>query len=128
MSDSDKNIHDLAANYFDLWQKQLKSKANEQLMEDSLKTMQTFQEEAGAMMKNMDSPDKIQNWMETWTNAWKAQLSETETPFAQTPADWSKTAGAAFGNFVPNMDELSKRVSALEDKVAELELRLKEKG
>jgi len=122
MSDSDNNINDLASQYLDLWQKQLMSQASEKVVEDALKTAGSFQSQSQELMKSLDTPDKMQTWMAQWAESWKAQFSE-ETG--------NQTNGATATSAAPehtehNMDELTRRITLLEERVRSLESQLKE--
>ncbi len=128
MSNDKQDIHNLAAQYLDLWQKQLHTGASERMVEDSIKTMETFNEQAQEVMKSLDSPEKMQTWMTTWADAWKDKLSDGANPFEQFFAfqkGGTAAASAASDNATRNMDELTRRIGALEQRVAELEAQLK---
>ncbi|WP_167730570.1 hypothetical protein [Terasakiella sp. SH-1] len=127
MSDSQKNINDLAAQYMELWQKQLASPATERAMGDAMKTAEAFGEQSAELMKNLDSPEKVQNWMQTWTESWKAQFEDGKDPlsqFAAAATQGAKATGAPSGDAVDKLDELSQRIDGLEHRIRELESKL----
>jgi len=131
MSDSNKDIHDLAAQYLDLWQKQLSSQSSERLVQDSLKLSDAFNQQAAEMMKTLDTPEKIQTWMESWTESWKEQFKDGTNPFAPfTPPKTGGPTSASPASEYPehNVDELSERLTLLEKRVRELESRLESTG
>jgi polyhydroxyalkanoate synthesis regulator phasin len=128
MSDSTNNMNDLAAQYMELWQKQLKTQGSEKMVDDAIKMANQFQEQSSEMMKQLDSPEKQQQWMNTWTETWKEQFKDGQDPasqFAELQKNWAETLGNASGNAQPSVDELEKRIATLEERVAELESQLK---
>jgi len=128
MSDSDKNIHDLAAQYLDLWQKQLLSQSSERVVEDSLKLGEAFNQQASEMMKTLDTPEKIQSWMGNWADSWKEQFKDGTNPFTTAQTSGTTSASPAPEHAERNMDELSHRLNKLEERVRELESRLEDTG
>jgi len=124
MTDSKNDLNDLAAQYMDLWQKQMQAQSSERVVEDALKSTQALNEQMGEMMKGFDSPEKVQNWMSTWAESWKAQIEKATGQPAANPF-WPPAAGAASGNDQRHVDELEKRIAALEERVLSLESQLK---
>lgn len=128
MSDSDNKIHDLAAQYLDLWQKQLLSQSSERVVEDSLKLGEVFNQQASEMMKTLDTPEKIQSWMGNWADSWKEQFKDGTNPFTTAQTGGTTSASPAPEHTERNMDELSRRIAELEKRVRELESRLDNTG
>lgn len=129
MSDSENDIHNLASQYFDLWQKQLQAQSSDKLVNDSLNLANAFNQQAAEAMKTLDTPEKVQQWMGTWAESWKEQFKDGQNPFEQfntAKTDGTASASAASGHTQHDMDELSRRVSELEARLAELESRLKD--
>ncbi|NVK17183.1 MAG: hypothetical protein HWE30_00655 [Methylocystaceae bacterium] len=124
MSDTKNDLNDLAAQYMDLWQKQMLAQSSERVVEDALKSTQAMNEQMGEMMKSFDSPEKVQNWMTTWAESWKAQIEKTTGQPTANPF-WPPTAGTASGNDQHNVAELEKRLATLEERVLSLESQLK---
>ncbi|SCA55617.1 hypothetical protein MTBPR1_110056 [Candidatus Terasakiella magnetica] len=134
MSDSQNKMNDLAAQYLELWQKQLTSDATKRAVDDASKSAEAFGEQSAEFMKNLDSPQKVQNWMNTWAESWKAQFEDGTNPFsqfaenvqaAQNAAAGAATARPSSEHPVHDVDELSKRIGELEKRVHDLESQLK---
>ena len=121
MSDSDNKLNDLASQYLDLWQKQLASQSSEKIVEDAMKTAGEFQNQSQEMMKQLDTPEKMQAWMAQWADSWKAQFSDGTGIHPNGTASSSDTSG----NAKHNVDELTRRITLLEERVRELESRFK---
>ncbi len=128
MSDSTNNINDLAAQYMELWQKQLTAQGSDKMVDDALKMANQFQEQSSEMMKQLDTPEKQQQWMNTWTETWKEQFKDGQDPasqFAEMQQNWAQTVGAASRDAQHPVGKLEKRIAALEERVAELESQLR---
>lgn len=128
MNDSTKDLNDLAAQYMDLWQKQLTAASSDKMVDDAAKLANQFQEQTSEMMQSLDTPEKQQQWMNTWAESWKEQFKDEQNPFSQfseMQQNWAKAVGAASGNTASHVGELEKRIAALEERVAELESQLK---
>ncbi|WP_417789397.1 hypothetical protein [Terasakiella pusilla] len=127
MSKDKTDLHDLAAQYMQLWQKQIMSQSNERMMQDALKTSQTLNEQMGEALKGFDSPEKIQNWMTTWADTWKAQIEDAQGKQNANPF-WPPSPADASGHHNKHVAELEKRIAALEERVLSLESELKAKS
>lgn len=124
MTDSKNDLNDMAAQYMDLWQKQILSQSSERIVEDALKSTQAMNDHMSEVMKGFDSPEKVQNWMTTWAETWKTQIEKASGQPNANPF-WPPTAGAASGNDQHNVAELEKRIATLEERVLSLESQLK---
>lgn len=132
MSDNkDQDIHKLASDFLDLWQKQLTAQSTDRAVNDGLKLAGAFNEQAAAFMKTMDTPQKAQTWMQSWSESWKEQFKDGTDPFAaftQGQTHGAATAAPASEHPEHNVDELSRRITLLEERVRELESRLEGKS
>ena len=133
MSESNKSIHDLAAQYLDLWQKQMGNQQSNRAMDETLKSSQEFAKQSQDFLQSMNSPEKMQDWMTTWADSWKAQFEDGTNPFEQfstlfptAPASGASSSSAAHEPADKQLDELTDRVALLEKRIAELEARLKD--
>lgn len=129
MNKSNNDIHDLAAQYLDLWQKQLFNQSSDRVVQDSLNTFKTLNEQTADLIKSLDSPEKIQAWMTTWAESWKEQFKDGTqpfNPFANIKESGAASPAPASGHTGDNVDELTRRIDALEKRVRELESRLKD--
>ena len=121
MSDVKQDLNKIAAQYFELWQKQLNSSANEQNLETAIKLSQAYQEQVQEFLRTFDSPEKIQNWFNTYAESWKKQLNEKNIPFTFNMPFGTTPPAAAPAEPVPNVDELTQRIRELEEKLQKLE-------
>ncbi len=124
MSDSEKDIHAMAAQYLDMWQKQLASQSSEKMIEDAMKATNLYRDQMGEMMTSFDTPEKMQNWMGQWAESWKAQF-ENATGQNQSASTGAAPSASASGNNQHDMDELTRRIAELEERVLFLESKLK---
>ncbi|MDV7339662.1 hypothetical protein RYZ26_08665 [Terasakiella sp. A23] len=124
MTDPKNDLHNMATQYMEMWQKQMKSQATERAVEDAMKTSDALNQQMGEMMKGFDSPEKIQNWMTTWAETWKAQIENATGQQPNNPF-WPPAAAAASHNPDNNVAELEKRIATLEERVRILESQLK---
>lgn len=124
--DSDA-MKDLAAQYFDLWQKQLLALSDEKQMQDTAKLMQEWQNQTQAALQSVDTPEKSAAWLQTWADSWKSQFengSAQTSPFTQRAAP----TGTASQQSAPQLDDLLKRIEQLEQRIAVLENKPPKKG
>ncbi len=124
MSDSTNDLHNMATQYMEMWQKQMKSQASERVVEDAMKTSNALNQQMGEMMKGFDSPEKVQNWMATWAETWKAQIENATGQQQQQNPFWPPAAAAPSGDTHNNVAELEKRIATLEERVRFLESKL----
>ncbi|NVJ91270.1 MAG: hypothetical protein HWE34_06415 [Methylocystaceae bacterium] len=125
MSDSEKDIHAMAAQYLDLWQKQLASQSSEKMIEETMKATNLYRDQMGEMMSTFDTPEKMQNWMGQWAESWKAQF-ENATGQDEPASTGAAPSASASDNNQHDVDELTRRIAALEERVLFLESKLKD--
>jgi hypothetical protein len=129
MSDSKEKIEDLASQYLNLWQKQFKNHASDKMMKDTFTAMNQMNAGAQELMKSFDTPEKTQEWITTWADSWKAQFNngtEQHPAFTFAQANGATSSSAASGNTAHEMDDLTQRIALLEERLQQLESRLKD--
>jgi len=128
MSDSDNKIEDLASKYLNLWQEQLKNQASDKVISDTMAAASQMNAGAQELMKSLDTPEKTQEWMATWAQTWKEQFkngTEQQNPFAQAFQNGPTSSSAAPEHTKHDVDDLTRRITLLEERLQQLESRLK---
>lgn len=128
MSDSDNKIEDLASKYLNLWQEQLKSQASDKVVSDAMAAANQMNAGVQELMKSLDTPEKTQEWMATWAQTWKAQFdngTEQQNPFAQAFQNGATSHKPAPEHTEHDVDELTLRITLLEERLQQLESKLK---